>query len=338
MAFFLVDRDKIEGSLRLLSADAFATREDALAALPGLLDLGDSPRDVFVCDLDAAMPVLFMPQPVDVPVPVAIEVEAVVDVATEPAAGVWEAPVVEEVEEIDLVSDESDQQDLADALRRAAISLEAEGIVAPEPTPSASQLEDLPVDLPVVESAGVEDAPDEDGSTFDDELATAIASLGVEMPVEVVSEEPVLPETAPSEWPWENVEPVEESAVGASAEDDLLAPEAPESEEFVPRPVIMGDYGDVPAEQPSITEVEPVTTPEEMQTPPESELGTQSVTMEDVSIAEELAAVETAPAAYEPGDLELEEYTCDDCIYANTCPKAGASSPSECGSFQWKSI
>ena len=43
-------------------------------------------------------------------------------------------------------------------------------------------------------------------------------------------------------------------------------------------------------------------------------------------------------AAYTPaGDLDLDGYTCDDCVYVNTCPKVGQSTPKECGSFQWKS-
>ena len=37
------------------------------------------------------------------------------------------------------------------------------------------------------------------------------------------------------------------------------------------------------------------------------------------------------------GDLQLESYTCDDCVYSNTCPKVGKTAPAECGAFQWRS-
>jgi hypothetical protein len=48
-------------------------------------------------------------------------------------------------------------------------------------------------------------------------------------------------------------------------------------------------------------------------------------------------AVPIGPA-YEPGaDLDLSRYTCDDCVYVNTCPKVGESLPAQCGSFQWRS-
>ena len=77
--------------------------------------------------------------------------------------------------------------------------------------------------------------------------------------------------------------------------------DTPEGEEaFIPKPVIMGDY-DTPGLK-------------------------DDVTHEDAGPGYEAA-----------GDLDLETYTCDDCVYSNTCPKVGQSTPAECGSFQWKS-
>ncbi len=59
-------------------------------------------------------------------------------------------------------------------------------------------------------------------------------------------------------------------------------------------------------------------------------------------ILHSITATDSAPAAfetgYEPaGDLDLAGYTCEDCVYSNTCPKVGETAPAECGSFQWKS-
>ncbi|HEY3318239.1 MAG TPA: hypothetical protein VGK50_07440 [Coriobacteriia bacterium] len=41
---------------------------------------------------------------------------------------------------------------------------------------------------------------------------------------------------------------------------------------------------------------------------------------------------------YEPGVLNMNEYTCADCVYINTCPNHDQKKPAECGSFQWKSV
>jgi hypothetical protein len=54
------------------------------------------------------------------------------------------------------------------------------------------------------------------------------------------------------------------------------------------------------------------------------------------------ATVSDAPSAeekaYEPGGLDIASYTCDDCVYVETCPKARQEGPATCGSFQWKSV
>jgi hypothetical protein len=46
----------------------------------------------------------------------------------------------------------------------------------------------------------------------------------------------------------------------------------------------------------------------------------------------------TDDKAYEPGRLDIAAYTCDDCVYVDTCPKARQDGPATCGSFQWKSV
>jgi hypothetical protein len=64
-------------------------------------------------------------------------------------------------------------------------------------------------------------------------------------------------------------------------------------------------------------------------------------------VRESLGAVEPAPAAppatategtgYEPESLNMQQYTCNDCVYVNTCPNRDQKAPYDCGSFQWKS-
>ncbi|MBN2404434.1 MAG: hypothetical protein JXE06_02505 [Coriobacteriia bacterium] len=303
MAFFLVDRDRTDASIRLLATRAFSTREEALAALPGLISTQDSDsRDVFVCDLDTATPVLFVARPVsippsDEPSPDEPSDDPVTeDSADETPEAPSEAPSEtedfdagliepEEMETESIVLEESAPAGvgLADALRRATNSLESEGIVAPESIPAL-----------VVPEPPAEDAPTE--------LSAAIASLGIQVPEPEV--EPEVDEdadhAATTEWPWANVAQVDEE-------------EAPEAETIIEAE----DDG-----------------PEEIEL--EDEIVEQSPP--EVSPVVEPAAAEVAPKAYEPGEIQLDAYTCDDCVYANTCPKAGASNPAECGSFQWKSV
>ncbi|MDZ4654622.1 MAG: hypothetical protein U1F44_01900 [Coriobacteriia bacterium] len=246
MAFFLVDRDRSDGSLRLLSVNSFLTREDAMTALPGLIAAGGSDaRDVFVCDIDAAMPVLLVPrlavppgvaeaipEPIDEPPAAMTETDAAI--LEEPTAGVWEAPVV--------------------------TPLESEG----------------------------------------------------ELPV---------PELTTTEWPLANVEQVE-------VEEAEAVPDVGEAlEEDVCEPI---EASAVLSEDDNLS-VAPVVAEQEAT---ETLVETEPV----VALTEELPVVETAPFGYEPGELDFGDYTCNECIYGNTCPKAETSSPAECGSFQWKSV
>ncbi len=98
-------------------------------------------------------------------------------------------------------------------------------------------------------------------------------------------------------------------------------------DEFTPQPIIMGDY--------------PIT-PEPLA---EEALDADLDSSVDAAVAAALTDVASLPevaepaAAYEPaGDLTLEEYTCADCVYSNTCPKVNQTTPAECGAFQWKTV
>jgi len=397
MSFFLVERERESGLLRLLSETLFDSREEALTELPAIMaDKAGGASEVFVADLDAATPVLFVPQPsstapeaadespampeIDEPTP-AEEVKE--EVAEVEEAIVAEAPADEpepEITETIVAETPADEfeSDLAAALRRAANSLESEGIVPPESIPAdvatpevPSSLEDdavakivaeLAADSPATESAQPEAEPEAlSDIAIEDDIAATIASLGApeeaeEAPASIAEEE-----SPADEWPWANVVPVSEPAGddGAVEEPDDTqdgAPEQPvemspdevdmvftsqDSADFTPRPVIMGDYADAPVVEVPAEEVAPVPEPEaELAAEPEPAQDSEPVVeiaVETQAPAEEASVADETPMpAYEPGDVSLEEYTCEDCVYANTCPKAGSSSPAECGSFQWK--
>ncbi|MDP2299197.1 MAG: hypothetical protein Q8M55_00615, partial [Actinomycetota bacterium] len=230
--------------------------------------------------------------------------------------------------------------DLESALRRATASLESEGVVAPD------AIDDVELDEPD-EPAGLEtpiEAPAEDieeswpwSRVAADDTAEVSADEPEQepAPVDDVDHGPV---TGIAEPLGVTAEPApaapepsdDEDALFASLGDasdehsSLIVTTAVEGEDaFLPKPVILGDYDDAPEAPmiaPAITEDAPTTDP----VPEEPASG-------PVTSPEEVIAY--VPA----GDLDLGEYTCDDCVYVNTCPKVGESSPKECGSFQWKS-
>jgi hypothetical protein len=45
---------------------------------------------------------------------------------------------------------------------------------------------------------------------------------------------------------------------------------------------------------------------------------------------------EAEVARFDVLELDIESWTCEDCIYVLTCEKSGTLRPAECGSFQWR--
>ncbi|MDZ4166781.1 MAG: hypothetical protein U1E08_03685 [Coriobacteriia bacterium] len=333
--------------------------------------------EVFVADLALAVPVLVMPVPsapkltsgsweTPVPEPVSVEPDDTEEtlyttlsddelLATVLAEAGEELPTIADAEEVveawnaevtpappaaeeDVAPGMFD--DLESALRRATASLESEGVVAPD------AIDDVELDEPD-EPAGLEtpiEAPAEDieeswpwSRVAADDTAEVSADEPEQepAPVDDVDHGPV---TGIAEPLGVTAEPApaapepsdDEDALFASLGDasdehsSLIVTTAVEGEDaFLPKPVILGDYDDAPEAPmiaPAITEDAPTTDP----VPEEPASG-------PVTSPEEVIAY--VPA----GDLDLGEYTCDDCVYVNTCPKVGESSPKECGSFQWKS-
>lgn len=336
--------------------------------------------EVFIADLGSAVPVLVMaaappvasaPEP-EVEAEPEVEPEGEAEPEVEPEVEAEPEPEVEvevfestsgdfiiedalpEPAELDEASAEAayttwepladeapEASTLADALKRAAISLEDEGVVAPDSVISEMTAHETPL----------EDA---------DEAETMLA----EPPLADAAE----PETT-SEWPWANIEAYEVSADAAESDEESLEPEAdivvevaepasvsapeigiaelveslggdapiitsapPEGEEaYVPRPVILGDYAD--SAEPGAETEDPFAVVEV----PEVAAVEVPEVAESLEPAADASQV-SLDGGYAPaGVLDLGEYTCQDCVYSNTCPKVGQVTPAECGSFQWKS-
>lgn len=395
MAFFVVER-AADSTLSIPLPDAFPTREGAIAALSAATSSGALrlSGEIFIADLGTAVPVLVMaaaapladavgavtPEPLEVDLeealvgPLGDETEAAeVEVALEE---LYIAPAAEE-----------DEDSLAEAIKRATMSLEDEGIIAPasiEPEPAA-----MPTGVAEpasVRMAAEAEAPEE----------PAAEEPAAEEPEEEPDEAPAEAGEPQESWPWANIESYEAGETeDDEAADDPAVTEDQESEEipeqppfaveadvkvelydltsdldpatriitsapaegedaYLPRPVILGDYGadasteEIPAAP--IAELEPEADDIEISEPRsvadiaaslEEPIDTVEGDAESVDLFEP-TAVEIVEASVEEGyaatgELNLAEYSCQDCIYSNTCPKVGDATPADCGSFQWRS-
>lgn len=313
MGFFLLGRGPND-DLALLSDVAHATKSDAMAELSRLTaDPGFAhwDADVFVVDMDAAMPVLLVrpasaekdkaPDVVEAEFEESAaaiespEVEAVVavepvetDAAEETAPEADEALVVEEpiAEAVLADADEAGEPEdaegaggtLKDALKRTAAQMESEGIVAPE---SVGPAEETPEDEQIAVEA------------------------------DIAAEEIASPEqsAAPGEasWPWDVAQDSDAATTGGFSLSALEEPAVDveggmlragiDDETFAAaKPVILGAYGD--EETPSVDVELPVELAEE----PAAELeSAPAIEPEPEPTLEPKPEPESVPAA-EPED------------------------------------
>jgi hypothetical protein len=196
-------------------------------------------------------------------------------------------------------------------------------------------------------------------------------ALGEEVPVSVIAE-PVgvieqMVDVADEDLTVADAgETLEEPEVQTSP---LIVTSALDGEDaYMPRPLILGDYDEsMPADETTELESEnpivdliapetdlktaaPLSEAVEASAEASDTSGQDVVTVEEVALPDDIAsgiglaapgtepldATTTGPAYVPAGELDLGEYTCEDCVYVNTCPKVGESNPAECGSFQWK--
>ncbi len=223
-------------------------------------------------------------------------------------------------------------------------------------------------------AALIESLGEEPGSTTAesaDVFAGGAGSLSGESDAEMASTEDALEPEPESGGSAPVAEPLDEPEV---SESPLIMTSVLDGDEaYLPRPVILGDYDDAPTEASALEEpvtlvaeptsvleyqtlsaapadepdvVEPTT--ENRVTDASTELAVEPEPSEAVEVepapstdatepAEPAAEADVGPLGFEAtGELDLGSYTCDECVYVNTCPKVGESSPEECGSFQWR--
>ncbi len=323
MGFFLLGRDRNSDELRLLTSDLVETSEAALERLSVLVstpEIRSLELDYFIGNFAAATPVLLV-----VPAqPEALPVEG--------DAGVWETPI--SYSESDAVLEEI----LSEAIIEVPVEPEAAEATPVPVEPEVAEATPVPVEP---EAAEASDTPEAE-TQADVSLAEALKRAADTLESEGIQAPPSVGLAEPEPWPWESereealpvqLDPLEESSVDA---DPLLPIASPDDDFLPPRPVIMGDYPEIPrepiSEEPALLAGSFV----ETDAPP---LEVVHASPHPVSVLDDLTIVtpDSEPPVPSPTDNEGQFLTCDDCVYVATCPNKDESSPDNCGNFQWKS-
>jgi hypothetical protein len=323
MKLVLMSSDGSSGELILISSRSFADRDGAFAELRRALSSGeaDVSCDLYLLDLDAAAPIVIMVAPV----------------------------------EAETVSLETQVEPVEETFAAAVLEVAADEPPAAEVAPVVAETGQEPP------SAGMPEEAEEPGSWM----------LGAVEPVEEtsVAEEYRVDTAAPvvEETPSAEAAPVpmvvehhaELSAVGESEAAAETAPETPLAESQAPAGAAPEAL--VAEDAAAVVPVTPLQWPWETgeeavgEAAPAQDAGEPSVAdaaeaplgvMDPLGVSAAAATVAGGagpqePAddrGYEPGVLNLNEYTCDDCVYVNTCPNQHQKAPAACGSFQWKSV
>lgn len=293
-----------------------------------------------------------LPEPIEAEAPQAVDEEASAESAAESAT--WQA--------------ESEQEPFADSVVKPAGGVETgddrpwgwanvEAYEAPETDVAEEEAVSAEVEAsggeqdrgPGTSSDEIAPAPADEGEpSATDEIAPAPADEGepsanagsVVAEALVDHDSPYIEAPEPGD-PGEQIAGQDEASlddelyglIGApgdavTGDDSPIITSAPSDGEdvYIPRPVILGDYAD---------EVAPVDADGQRLDAVPVEAGGLSPAVTPAFGIEPEPTVE--PGYESTGDLDLGGYTCDDCVYSNTCPKVGQATPADCGSFQWRS-
>lgn len=256
------------------------------------------------------------------------------------------------------VETESETDDLREALLRTTEHMTAEGVIPLESVGLGANVEAEPsaqteeatafaadVEVPdAVELAEEPEIPEGLEDTEEVETAQPTSEEGAETQADTVSE-----------WPWNAPAEPRQEEEGAVSPDIATVYEAlEEPHEAIEEPAA--------AEPEASTEalVEPVTEARESMSSAaegadeDSDFILDLDAIEPVALeADEAAGAEEAPSpAAEPTSAAdeaedevaveaaysspLTDYTCEDCVYVETCPNRDQRAPKDCGSFQWK--
>ena len=307
---------------------ALAAELDALASVAALtMSTGpvedEEPADEPVAEVVAPVPDEPVAEAVEVvaPVPdepVAAEAAAPEPVAPEAAAWPWETETAGE-------SAPPSSVDVADVFAGTFAAPieepapEPEGTTVQEAAPSEGSAQD---DVPLAALASIldEETPSEPPDI--------LASLSLLPPLP--AEEPAETEVAPV--PDGEAGPIVMPGDGLPLVGDLPAEPIPSLSTEGPRESA-GARSDV-----SAAAEPPVAAWDDPFGGPSTASGGAEPVDEALATVLDEAEAAPEPLTYEPQEIDMNSYTCEDCVYVSTCPKAGEESPASCGSFQWKSV
>ena len=160
-------------------------------------------------------------------------------------------------------------------------------------------------------------------------------------PWDVSEDEPAAEAEAPTEEPAPSpslggviLEGLEEPAIDAGG--SLIASTIDDDGLAAARPVILGAYGEraVDVEIDDEETVGPI--PESV---PETEAEGEAEKADDsdfIILGDGSEAPDPQTPDVTTEDSPLSSYTCNDCVYVETCPNKDQRRPEDCGSFQWK--
>ncbi len=294
------------------------------------------------------------------------------EAVSEPAS----APETERAPELSTGSEEEQTEDLKEALRRTTVSLEAEGIVPPESVGPAETPVVTEAGVEEGESTAAADVDQGEGQGEGQEAPDAFPEAPDAVVVEAdvpawpwaTKEEPKPFDLDALEEPGED----EGSLVRAPGDDETMSAARPVilgAYEEAPS----ADTSDVDAlladlESPEVPDtssvreepssVVPIPVPPPLPSEESSSAGAASEVADPSApdlarpqdVAQSMSALGSpelgAPESTGPGsdfvDLPpvssdpIDNMTCEDCVYTETCPNKGQRDPASCGSFQWK--
>ena len=375
MPFFLLSRDDND-ELRLLTATAAPTKQDALAELSRLtadpgFDAWDT--DVVLVDLESATPVL-MVRPAErtgeAPAPtIAEETEPEVEpeAETEPQAEEDTTVVAEDV----YVAEADALADLVVEPLGVIPADEAEAFAAyVSPAAGVEPIEGGGEEALPVPDMARELEPEAESMLADVEPATGFAAVGSDAVVDELREalerttaameedalaegeaEPVEPvaEAVAEKWPWDSVAQPEPStsAAAPAVEAELEEARATVSafledlEPIVSSPEPSAEAAAVESAMEAAPEPDAGLMPEPVAEPEPEPAAEPEPEPAPEPEPEPAAEAEPEFVAPEPEPVEaavptVDSYVCADCVYVDTCPNKDERLPRDCGSFQWK--
>lgn len=314
MRYVLCTRDRVTGRAAVLGDTTFATSGEATAALGDGRVVAPPGSDIRLVDLDLATPVVVvMARSAEAIVrtePVVAEEPALTGTAVAPTAGV--APEAMSADALDVPGEDRTEESEGAGETWTALEPVLEAGSEPSDEPDARHAADTRWPFMTPDDASVGPSVVGEDRVEDDAARSELwwAEVGSE---EAVAEDMSAPSADTPRLGFDEAAAVVAeigALAGEPAVEEESAPEAAAVQEPIP------DLAEAPAE------------PDERAAQGAVEDGWASREDDDAGSGT------SADGGFIRVDFDA--WTCTDCIFTSTCPRAGADRPMTCGSFQWR--